>query len=84
MATSVTECDSHYYRECLMSDRGAVTVWLTSGEMEHVAGTRHLDEGQVRGEEDDGVLEIIYMGEVLCSYPAGTWTRWEGVGSSWG
>lgn len=82
MATSVMECRSHYYRECLMSDRGAVTVWLRSGEVEHVAGTRYLDVGQVRGEDNEGTLEIIYLGEVLRSYPTATWTRWESVGSA--
>ncbi|WP_078315385.1 hypothetical protein [Mycobacterium sp. D16Q16] len=82
MATSVMECDSHYYAECLMSGRGAVTVWLSSGEVEHIAGTRYLDMERLRGEEIEGVLEVIYLGEVLRSYPAGTWTRWEHVDGS--
>lgn len=84
MATSVMECRSHYYRECLMSDRGAVTVWSRCGDVEHVAGTRYLDVGQVRGEENEGTLQIIYLGEVLRSYPAGTWTRWESADRAWG
>lgn len=84
MAVSLLECDSRRYRECLMSDRGAVTVWLSTGEVEHIAGTRYLDVGQVRGEECEGALEIIYLGEVLRSYPAGTWTRWESAGDTWG
>ncbi|WP_079631399.1 hypothetical protein [Mycobacteroides abscessus] len=79
MATSVMECDARYYRECLMADRGAVSVWLRSGEVEHVAGTRYLDVERLRGEEIDGALEVIYLGEALRSYPAGTWTRWECV-----
>lgn len=79
MATSVMECDSHYYRECLMSDRGAVTVWLSSGDVEHIAGTRYLDVERLRGEENDGAVEIIYLGVVLRSYPAGAWKRWESV-----
>lgn len=79
MATSVMECDSHYYDECLMSGRGAVTVWLQSGEVEHVAGTRYLDVGRLRAEENEGALEIVYLGFALRSYPIGTWTRWEGV-----
>lgn len=79
MATSARECDSRYYAECLMSGRGAVSVWLSSGEVEHVAGTRHLHVERLRGEEDEGALEIIYLGVVLRSYPAGTWTRWQDV-----
>lgn len=79
MATSVMECDARYYRECLMADRGAITVWLSSGEVEHIAGTRYLDVERVRADEIDGALEVIYLGEVLQSYPAGTWTRWEQV-----
>lgn len=79
MATSVMECDARYYRECLMADRGAVTVWLSSGEVEHVAGTRYLDVERLRGDEIDGALEIIYLGVTLRTYPAGTWTRWECV-----
>lgn len=77
MATSVRECDSHHYAECLMSDRGAVTVWLSSGEVEHIAGTRYLQVERLRGEENGGALEIIYLGVVLRSYAAGTWTRWQ-------
>lgn len=77
MATSVRECDSRYYAECLMSGRGAVTVWLGSGEVEHVAGTRYLDVEHLRAEENEGALEIIYLGVVLRSYPAGSWTRWQ-------
>ncbi|QZH65032.1 hypothetical protein [Mycolicibacterium farcinogenes] len=77
MATKVFPCDARYYRECLMSDRGAVIVWLSSGDVERTAGTYYLHVGRVRGEENEGVLEIIYLGEVLRSYPAGTWTRWE-------
>lgn len=77
MAVSLLECDSRHYRECLVSDRGAVTVWLSSGELEHIAGTRYLDVGQVRADENEGILEVIYLGEVLRSYRAGTWTRWE-------
>lgn len=79
MATKVFPCDSRYYRECLTADRGAVSVWLPSGEVEHVAGTWYLDVGRVRGEEIDGVVEIIYLGVPLRSYPAGTWTGWEQV-----
>lgn len=79
MATSVMECDSRYYAECLTSGRGAVTVWLNSGEVEHVAGTRYLDMEKLRADENEGTLEIIYLGVVLRSYPAGTWTRWESV-----
>lgn len=79
MATSVVECDSHYYSECLLSGRGAVTVWLNSGEVEHVAGTRYLDVEHLRAEENAGTLEIIYLGVVLRSYPVGAWTRWECV-----
>lgn len=77
MASSVMECESRYYHECLMADRGAVSVWLSSGEVERTAGTRYLHVERLRGEENEGVLEIIYLGEVLRSYPAGTWTRWE-------
>lgn len=77
MATSVMECEARYYRECLMSDRGAVTVWLASGEVEHIAGTRYLDVERVRADQIDCALEVIYLGEVLRSYPAGTWKRWE-------
>ncbi|OBK50181.1 hypothetical protein A5656_27400 [Mycobacterium gordonae] len=77
MATSVMECDSHYYAECLMSGRGAVAVWLSSGDVEHIAGTRYLDAERLRADENEGALEIIYLGEVLRSYPAGAWTRWE-------
>lgn len=79
MAVSLLKCDSRRYRECLMSGRGAVTVWLSSGEVEHIVGTRYLDVGQVRGDEIDGVVEVIYLGEVLRSYAAGTWTRWQSV-----
>ncbi|WP_052537040.1 hypothetical protein [Mycobacteroides abscessus] len=79
MATTVMECDARYYRECLMADRGAVTVWLSSGEVEHVAGTWYLDVERVRGDEIDGALEVIYLGVTLRRYPAGTWTRWETV-----
>lgn len=79
MATSVMECDSHYYTECLMSGRGAVTVWLPSGEVEHVAGTRYLNVERLRAEQNEGALEIIYLGVVLRLYPAGTWKRSECV-----
>lgn len=79
MATKVFPCDARYYRECLTADRGAVTVWLASGDVEHVAGTWYLHVERVRGEENEGVVEIIYLGRVLRSYPAGTWTRWEEV-----
>ncbi|WP_457063370.1 hypothetical protein [Mycobacteroides abscessus] len=79
MATSVMECDSRYYAECLMSGRGAVTVWLSSGEVEHVAGTRYLDVEKLRADENEGTLEIIYLGVVLRTYPVGTWKRWECV-----
>lgn len=79
MATSVFECDARYYRECLMADRGAVTVWLSSGEVEHVAGTWYLDVERVRGDEIDGAIEVIYVGVTLRKYPAGTWTGWETV-----
>ncbi|ACY23841.1 hypothetical protein Gbro_4720 [Gordonia bronchialis DSM 43247] len=82
MATSVMECDSRYYAECLMSGRGAVTVWLNSGEVEHVAGTRYLDAEKLRADENGGTLEIIYLGVVLRAYPTGTWTRWESVDSA--
>ncbi len=82
MATSVRECDARYYAECLMSGRGAVTVWLSSGEVEHVAGTRYLDVEQLRGEENEGALATVYLGVVLRSYPAGTWTRWQSVDSA--
>jgi len=84
MATSVMECDSNYYAECLMSDRGEVTVWLRSGEVEHIAGTRHLEVERLRGEENKGALEIIYLGVALRSYTAGTWERWEYVDSTAG
>lgn len=77
MATSVMECDSHYYAECLMSGRGAVSVWLSSGVVEHVAGTRYRDVERLCAEENEGALEIIYLGVVLRSYPAGTWKRWD-------
>lgn len=83
MATWVMECDEHYYAECLMSGRGAVTVWLSSGEVEHIAGTRYLDVERLRADENEGALEVICIGEVLRSYPAGTWTRWEGVDDTW-
>lgn len=76
MARKVLPCDARYCRECLTADRGAVTVWLSSGEVEHIAGTWYLHVERLRGEEIDGVLEIIYLGVVLRSYPAGTWTRW--------
>jgi hypothetical protein len=82
MATSVMECDEHYYAECLMAGRGAVMVRLSSGEVEHMAGTRYLDVEKLRGEENNGALEIIYLGVVLRSYPAGTWKRWESVDSA--
>ncbi len=82
MATSVMECDSTYYAECLMLGRGAVTVWLRSGEVEHIAGTRYLDVERLRGDENEGTLEIIYLGEVLRSYPAGTWKQWECMDSA--
>lgn len=77
MATSLLACDSHRYNECLMSDRGAVTVWLSSGEVERIVGTRYLDVERLRADESDGALEVIYLGVILRSYPAGTWTRWE-------
>jgi hypothetical protein len=79
MSTSVAECNSHYYAECLMSDRGAVTVWLSTGEVERIAGTRYLEVDRLRCDENEGVLEIIYLGVVLRSYAAGTWTRWESL-----
>ncbi len=79
MATSLLKCNAHRYRECLMSDRGAVTMWLSSGEVEHIAGTRYLDIERLRGEENEGAVEVIYLGVVLRSYPAGTWKRWESV-----
>ena len=82
MATSVMECDKHYYAECLMAGRGAVTVWLSSGAVEHIAGTRYLDVERLRADETEGTLEIIYLGVVLRLYPAGTWTRWEHVDSA--
>ncbi|WP_234783277.1 hypothetical protein [Mycolicibacter heraklionensis] len=79
MATSVFERDARYYAECLMSGRGAVTVWLCSGEIEHVAGTRYLHVERLRGDEIDGALEITYLGVTLRTYPAGAWTRWANV-----
>lgn len=79
MATKVFPCSSHYYRECLMSDRGAVTVWLRSGEVEHIAGTYYLHVERLRADEINGTLEIVYLGVVLRSYPTGTWTRWADV-----
>lgn len=75
-ATAVIRCGADYFAECLMSNRGAVTVWLHSGEVEHVAGTRYLDAERIRAEEDEGSLEIIYLGIPLKTYPSGTWDRW--------
>lgn len=82
MATSATECSSDYFAECLLSGRGAVTVWLRSGEVEHLAGTRYLDVERIRVDENQGALEIIYLGITLRSHPAGTWSRWEYFGSA--
>jgi hypothetical protein len=65
-----------------MSDRGAVTVWLSSGEVEHIAGTRYLDVERLRADEIEGAVEVIYLGVVLRSYPAGTWTRWKSMDNS--
>ncbi|MGP4057782.1 hypothetical protein ACTWP6_23655 [Mycobacterium sp. 4D054] len=79
MATSLLECNSRRYEECLKSNRGAVTVWLASGKVERIAGTRYLEVERLRGEEVDGVLEVLYLGEVLRSYADGTWTRWQQV-----
>ncbi|WP_181873877.1 MULTISPECIES: hypothetical protein [Tsukamurella] len=79
LASSVFEVSADYFDEGLTYGRaGGVRVDLADGSTEWITGTRYLNgEGaRVRAEAIEGVLEVIYMGEVWRTYPAEAWTGW--------
>jgi hypothetical protein len=66
LATTVSEADDTYFRECLHAGRGGVRVILSDGSTELIAGSRYLEAGtQLRAEVVSGQLQIVYLGEVL-------------------
>lgn len=83
LASSVSEVSADYFDEGLAYGRaGGVRVDLTDGSTEWITGTRYLngEDARVRAEVVEGVLEVIYLGEVWRTYPADAWTGWSLVG----
>jgi hypothetical protein len=69
LATSVSEVSEAYFQECLNSGRGGVRVVLGDGATEFMSGSRYLAPGtQLRVEEVEDQLQIIYLGVALRQY----------------
>lgn len=69
LAVSMSEASESYFREGLAAGRGGVRVILRNGTTELISGSRYLEKGtQIRAEELDGQLQIVYLGVVLREY----------------